>query len=97
MPTVLSIGCGAAEPSAAASRATASSSTTVALVSRITVCTVYSVNSGTRPASPKARPTSGMPIITVLLKVLASASTAARRLKPHTSSVPANSTTTPKK
>jgi hypothetical protein len=68
--------------------ATASSSTTVALVSSTSECTETSVNSVTNPSGPYIRPISAMPIMTVLEKVLASASTAARRLKPCTSRVP---------
>jgi hypothetical protein len=95
--TVANARRGLAVPDAAASRITASSSTTVALVSSTTVCTVYRVNRVTSPGSPQARLTSGVPIITVLPKVVASASTAARRLKPHTSRVPAKITITARK
>jgi hypothetical protein len=50
-------------------------------------CTEISVNSVTSPASPNTRPTSGTPIIRVLLNVLASALAAPRELNPSTASV----------
>jgi hypothetical protein len=70
----------------ACSRALASSNTTVAAVSKMSECTEISVNSVTSPSSPNTRPTTGTPIISALLNVLASARAAPRRLKPcHTS------------
>ena len=66
----------------ACSRAAASSNTTVAAVSKMSECTEIRVNRVTRPASPNTSPTSGTPIISVLLNVLARARAAARRLKP---------------
>ena len=95
--TVVSGWRGAPVPAARSSRITASSSTSVAVVSNTVVWMVYSVNRVTSPGSPQARLTSGVPIITVLPKVVDSASTAARRLKPHTNSVPAKITATARK
>ena len=90
--TVRHMGCCVPPPSpslAACSRAAASSKTTVAPVSKIRACTEISVNSVTSPASPNAKPTSGTPIMMVLLKVLARPRAAARVLKPCTPSVAA--------
>ena len=52
-------------------------------------CTEISVNGVTSPASPNTSATSGTPIISVLLKVLASARAAPRLEKPCTASVAA--------
>ncbi len=63
---------------AACSCATCNSSTSVATLSSTNACNEISVNSSTKPSCPYAKPTSGTPIIKVLLKILAKANTEAR-------------------
>ena len=68
--------------SACCSREDANSNTMVAAVSNTRACTEIKVNSVTSPCSPKARPTSGTPIMAALLNMLANPRAAARVLKP---------------
>ena len=77
-------------PVATSSRDTASSSRMVAQVSSTKACTDTRVKSVTSPSGPKARPTSGTPIMVVLLKVPASASTVPWRPNPRTAHTPTN-------